>query len=87
MTPPEDQGARSLDPKCQPVPAVSHLVRRRAAAFAPGLLSLQHRPDFLRCATGRKQGTGGFLLQARARDNVDFPRAAERPGDFQHGAV
>ena len=75
MTPPEDQGARSLDPKCQSVPAVSHLVRRRAAAFAPGLLSLQHRPDFLRCATGRKQGTGGFLLQARPReDETGLPR-------------
>ena len=29
--------------------------------------TMRNRPDFLRTAQGRRQGTGGFLLQARAR--------------------
>ena len=29
--------------------------------------TLKNRPDFLRAAQARRQGTGGFLLQARAR--------------------
>ena len=71
MTPPEDQDAKGIDPVFGPEPAVLLGTRRKAAVFAPGLLTLQHRPDFLRCATGRKQGTAGFLLQARARDQSD----------------
>lgn len=79
MTPPEDQDERSLDPQSQPAPAVARFAPRKPATFAPGLLTLQHRPDFLRCATGRKQGTAGFLLQARPRnhqfgDDADLPR-------------
>jgi ribonuclease P protein component len=31
------------------------------------LTVLQQRADFLRAASGRRQGTGGFLLQARDR--------------------
>ena len=31
------------------------------------LETLRNRPDFLRAAQARRQGTGGFLLQARAR--------------------
>jgi ribonuclease P protein component len=31
------------------------------------LETLRNRPDFLRAASARRQGTGGFLLQARAR--------------------
>ena len=30
---------------------------------------LRQRADYLRAATGRKAGTGGFLLQARPRDD------------------
>ncbi len=41
-------------------PAVLH--------FAP-LQTLRHRPDFLKAAAARRQGTGSFLLQARARDD------------------
>ena len=33
------------------------------------LETLRNRPDFLRAASARRQGTGGFLLQARARDD------------------
>jgi len=32
---------------------------------------LRQRADYLRAAQGRKAGTGGFLLQARARDDAD----------------
>ena len=70
MTPPEDQDAKGIDPVFRPEPAVLLGIRRKAAVFAPGLLTLQHRPDFLRCATGRKQGTAGFLLQARLREHA-----------------
>ena len=31
--------------------------------------TLKNRPDFLRAAQARRQGTAGFLLQARARDD------------------
>ena len=31
--------------------------------------TLKNRPDFLRAAQARRQGTGGFLLQGRARDD------------------
>lgn len=33
----------------------------------PGIETLKKRPDFLRAASARRQGTGGFLLQARDR--------------------
>ena len=36
------------------------------SSFVP-LITLQHRPDFLKAATGRRQGTNSFLLQARPR--------------------
>jgi ribonuclease P protein component len=31
------------------------------------LTTLQHRPDFLKAASGRRQGTASFMLQARPR--------------------
>ena len=31
--------------------------------------TLKNRPDFLKAAQARRQGTGGFLLQGRARDD------------------
>ena len=34
---------------------------------SPQLQVLRHRADFLRAASARRQGTAGFLLQARAR--------------------
>ncbi|MEO6300395.1 MAG: ribonuclease P protein component [Paracoccaceae bacterium] len=42
------------------LPAVSHFVQ---------LETLRHRPDFLKAASARRQGTNSFLLQARARDD------------------
>jgi len=58
MTPPEemDQGlhaAQSIVP-----PAVSLCIK-----------TMQTRPEFLRAASARRQGAGGFLIQARFRDD------------------
>jgi ribonuclease P protein component len=39
------------------------------AAFVCVLETLKNRPDFLRAASAKRQGTGGFMLQARARGN------------------
>lgn len=38
-----------------------------SAALSCKLETLRNRPDFLRAASARRQGTGGFMLQARAR--------------------
>ncbi len=37
------------------------------AVFVCAIDMLKTRPDFLRAAAARRQGTGGFMLQARAR--------------------
>lgn len=55
MMPPE-AGGKGSDATTTGLPAVSSLV------------TLQKRADFLRAAQARRQGTGGFLLQARRRD-------------------
>lgn len=54
MTPPDDQGQGSDAGAGPPRPAQS-------------FLTLARRSDFLRAASARRQGTAGFLLQARAR--------------------
>ena len=41
------------------------------AAVLSCLIVLRVRADYLRAAQGRKAGTGGFLLQARPRDDTD----------------
>lgn len=38
----------------------------------PQIETLKNRPDFLRCASARRQGTAGFMVQALAR-NDDRP--------------
>jgi ribonuclease P protein component len=64
MTPPEAKGqGRNAQPEL--APAVSLCL----PAKAPELQTLRHRADFLRAASARRQGTQGFLLQARARDD------------------
>jgi ribonuclease P protein component len=60
MTPPETQGQGSNAETPTAAPAVSLCLK-----------TLQHRPDFLRAASARRQGTGGFLLQARDRADGD----------------
>ena len=44
------------------------------------LKTLQNRPDFLRAASARRQGTGGFLLQARRRQPDELAEAPVRIG-------
>lgn len=66
MTPPRETGTGAIaEPPGSP-PAVS--------LCAPALCiptTLRKRADFLRAASARRQGTGGFLLQARARGDAD----------------
>lgn len=60
MTPPETQGQGNQAETPVAPPAVSLCLK-----------TLQNRPDFLRAASARRQGTGGFLLQARDRADGD----------------
>jgi ribonuclease P protein component len=58
MTPPENQGEglRAGEP---------------AGSSAVSLCVLRKRADFLKAASARRQGTGGFLLQARDRGDSE----------------
>ena len=60
MTPPMDTGKG--DPAEAPAAP-------SAVSLCPAVSTLRKRADFLRAASARRQGTGGFLLQARARDD------------------
>ena len=54
---------------------------QRDAATAPlALTILQRRADFLRAASARRQGTAGFLLQARPRGTGEPPGPVIRVG-------
>jgi len=59
MTPPENQGQGNAAEVPQGAPAVSLCVLRK-------------RADFLKAASARRQGTDGFLLQARDRADGDL---------------
>jgi ribonuclease P protein component len=50
------------------------------AAAGPGMIILRKRADFLLAAQARRQGTSGFLLQARARTEGDSQPGAMRVG-------
>jgi ribonuclease P protein component len=58
MTPPEDKGQGVTAEAPEAPPAVS-------------LCVLTKRADFLKAASARRQGTAGFLLQARHRGDAD----------------
>lgn len=60
MTPPRPSDFREATPETEP-----------PAAVLSCMVTLRQRADYLRAAQGRKAGTGGFLLQARARDDGD----------------
>lgn len=60
MTPPMDTGTGDT----AEAPAAPS-----AVSLCPTLTTLQKRADFLRAASARRQGTAGFLLQARARND------------------
>jgi len=64
MTPPEETGkGRNAE-----TPGASPAVSFCADALQKPQ-TLRKRADFLRAASARRQGTGGFLLQARNRDD------------------
>lgn len=63
MTPPRPSDTRENAPVAEPPAAVL------SCGAKPALEGLRHRADFLRAAQGRKAGTGGFLLQARPRED------------------
>lgn len=44
---------------------------RTPPAVSVCLTTIRKRADFLRAASARRQGTDGFLVQARARDDAD----------------
>ena len=68
MTPPQVSDRRAEAAPSGEPPAVSHFVP------AAVLETLRHRPDFLKAAAARRQGTASFLLQARDRGD-DQPAA------------
>ena len=58
MTPPKETGkGRTAETPVVP------------SAVSVCLSTLKTRPEFLRAASARRQGTGGFLLQARCRND------------------
>ena len=68
MTPPQDPGQGKTAEASGMPSAVS-------VCANPTISTLKNRPDFLRAASARRQGTGGFLLQARDRaDNLTAVR-------------
>lgn len=74
MTPPEEPGQGITAEAPVAPPAVSLCVDTEqigAAGQVIAVQTLRHRKDFLRAASARRQGTGGFLLQARHRDDTD----------------
>ena len=71
MTPPEQKGQGIAEaPNAAPavlsyVPPDVHV--QECVPALPKLETLRNRPDFLRAASAKRQGTGGFLVQARNR--------------------
>ncbi len=70
MTPPQVSDIGDPAAASEAPPAVSYFVPSTAVVVA----TLQHRPDFLKAAAARRQGTASFLLQARDRSD-DQPAA------------
>ena len=64
MTPPVAQGDRHIAEAPDALPAVSVCP---APAGPLVLETLQNRPDFLKAASARRQGTASCLVQARDR--------------------
>jgi ribonuclease P protein component len=58
MTPPKDEG-QGIIAEAPDAPS--------AVSFCPKITTIIKRADFLKAASARRQGTGGFLLQARDR--------------------
>lgn len=58
MTPPEEMSQGI---------AAKTLIAPPAVSFC--ITTMRHRPEFLRAASARRHGAGGFLVQARFRDD------------------
>lgn len=56
-----------MTPPPEPDPGLAAVGQVPSAVVSCKLETLRNRPDFLRAASARRQGTGGFMLQARAR--------------------
>ncbi len=70
MTPPLAEEADRKDTASDSLAAVSSCPEvGRAPAALPKYTILAKRADFLRAAQARRQGTQGFLVQARRRDD------------------
>jgi ribonuclease P protein component len=67
MTPPDAEATGSDA-------GVADALREIPARAGPDVEVLRKRADFLRAASARRQGTPGFLLQARARDDATLIR-------------
>ncbi len=65
MTPPKAPEIGANAEHSEAPPAVSH-----CAGADLRIETMKNRPDFLRTAQGRRQGTGSFLVQGRARDDA-----------------
>ena len=65
MTPPQVPDIGTTAELSGTPPAVSHFGQPVSVAME----TLRHRPDFLKAAAARRQGTTSCLLQARARDD------------------
>ncbi len=70
MTPPKDSDIGLAAEASETPPAVS-LCADDAASASVALSTMRTRPEFLRAAQARRQGTGGFLLQGRDRRDGD----------------
>lgn len=71
MTPPALPAHGQTGPGAADVPAVS---------VCRPLFTLRKRADFLRAASARRQGTAGFMLQARKRSEDEAPADRIRVG-------
>jgi ribonuclease P protein component len=69
MIPPKESDIGIHAEQFETPPAVS--VCLEVGLDAIRLETMKNRPDYLRTAQGRRQGTGSFLLQGRARGDAD----------------
>ena len=58
-----------MTPPKEPGQGISAEASVGPSAVSLCLATLKTRPEFLRAASARRQGTGGFLVQARFRDD------------------
>jgi ribonuclease P protein component len=68
MTPPQGSDIGEAAETSDEPPAVSHFVLPASGLPDGGTIeTLRNRPDFLKAASARRQGTASFMLQARDR--------------------